>query len=165
MWMTQANNAHRVKGAIAPSPTNCSCKVLTMNFKKLGLVVLLSSICLTGATAFSQRSNATASLKQNLPRPECNNGPVMFGHRNFEGRVVYINRSYGNLSSIGFNDKAGSVCLPNGWAIELFNHENYNRTGDPTRTLYGPISMNFYEGSGLNNRVSSVRVYFNGGLR
>lgn len=135
-----------------------------MNIKKLSLVTVLSGMCLIGSTSF-QSSNASMGAKQNLPRPECHNGPVMFGHRNFEGRVVYISRSYGNLSTIGFNDNAGSVCLPSGWVIELFNHENYNRTGTPTHTLYGADSMSFFEGSGLNNRISSVRVYYNGELR
>ncbi|MGJ3249114.1 MAG: hypothetical protein ACFE0I_23955 [Elainellaceae cyanobacterium] len=133
-----------------------------MNLKRIGFLTLLSGVCL-GSLISPQSSDASMNNKQ-LPRPECENGPVMFGHRNFEGRVVYINRSYSNLSTIDFNDKAGSVCLPRGWVIELFNHENYNRTGTPTHTLYGAGSLSFFEGSGLNNRVSSVRVYYNGEL-
>lgn len=133
-----------------------------MNLKRFGLLAALSGACLVGFTSH-QIGNASMNNKQ--VRPECNNGPVMFGHRNFEGRVVYISRSYSNLSSIDFNDKAGSVCLPSGWTVELFNHENYNRTGTPTAVLNGPDSLSFFEGSGLNNTVSSVRVYRNGQIQ
>ena len=135
-----------------------------MDFKRFGLLTLLSGLCVSGAT-FLPNNYASAGANKSLPRPECNNGPVMFGHRNFEGRVVSINRSYGNLSSIDFNDKAGSVCLPSGWTIELFNHANFNRDGTPTQTLYGPDSLSFFEGSRLNDKVTSVRVYYNSELR
>jgi len=96
----------------------------------------------------------------------CQRGPVLFGHRignvgNDRNPWHWFLWSNSNLSSIDFNDKAGSGCVPPNWEIVVYLNSDYSgpRQTISARYARSPIYFNFQEGSGFNNKVSSVRVY------
>lgn len=96
----------------------------------------------------------------------CYYAPVLFGHRignvgNERNPRHWYFWSVPRLSSEGFNDKAGSGCVAPGWEITVYTDSEYR--GDQqtisAQSSTEPVYFNFQEGSGFNNKVSSIKVW------
>ena len=137
--------------------------------KRLMASSLLASTLILSLLSMESKAQNHVSDQTRLPYPraveECRRRPVLFGHRDIRGRAVPISRSDrdlggnssgrgGNIS--GFNNSAGSICVPDGWRVELYKNRNY---GPPAMNIQGETAWSFTAG-GWNNEISSVRVFW-----
>ncbi|ASC72702.1 hypothetical protein XM38_036600 [Halomicronema hongdechloris C2206] len=129
---------------------------------------LLASTLVLSFLGMESKAQNQASDQTRLPYPtaviECSRRPVLFGHRDIRGRAVPISRSDRNLGGnssgrggdvTGFNNSAGSICVPNGWYVQIYKNQNY---GPPAMNVPPGTALSFTAG-GWNNEVSSVRVF------
>jgi hypothetical protein len=91
----------------------------------------------------------------------CRRNPHLFGHRGWRGREFSLENSYEDFYNSNFDDDAGSLCVTYGWRVTLYGGKFSKNplleiTGDDASE--DPTFFNFFEGSGLNNVVSSAVV-------
>jgi hypothetical protein len=100
-------------------------------------------------------SVAVASSQANVG---CGQTPALFEHSSLRGRRLSVSEQMSNLhhSSVQFGDRASSVCVPQKWAVELYEHAGFQGR---RIELVGPRTITALQPE-WNDRVSSVRVRF-----
>ena len=119
--------------------------------------LLVSTLQIPTATA---RETVITSI-ENAPYPErlgdCLSdpiGPVLYGNRDFRGRIYKLNRSNARFSD-GNNDTATSICVPYGWGLIIYKRKDFNG-----RSLQiGPGQVTTRIRDNLNDDATSARVY------
>ena len=133
------------------SPKKTSFSVASISFLSvIGLSVL-------GTTPIKAQETEIAPI-EDTPHQErlgdCQFSPVLYGHANFRGKILRVNRSENRLSD-GNNNIFGSACVPDGWRITVYKKRDFNG-----RSLtIGPGLATTRIRDNLNNNITSVRVY------
>jgi len=102
---------------------------------------------------------------------DCRDAPALYEHPNATGARLALTHDAPKLKNKQFNDKASSICVPTGWTVRLYEHEEYNNEQRGKQiTLEGPqvnsgglayiydFNQNNGPARGWNEKVSSVRV-------
>lgn len=128
--------------------------LLSLSVFSVALLVLILSP--TASKAQNSASDQTL-LQYPTAIEECNRRPVLFDDRGLRSHAVPISRSVRRLGkSRNFTNRAGSLCVPAGWYVQLYKNRNY---GPPSMNVYGETALSFTAG-GWNNEVTSVRVFW-----
>ena len=93
---------------------------------------------------------------------ECWTDTIMFEHPYLEGSRVQLSQArirLNELRSQGINDKTSSICLPPGWGVQVFQHDNYQGNArffdNPSdQVLVIPDLRDI----GWNDSISSIRL-------
>ncbi|NNU14906.1 hypothetical protein HK107_01040 [Parvularcula sp. ZS-1/3] len=73
-------------------------------------------------TALSDRDKE--GLKRAYPPVDCATTPVMWSGA-YRGRTLSIDGDYRDLGMFGWGDDGGSICVPNGWIVILYEDPDY----------------------------------------
>jgi hypothetical protein len=87
---------------------------------------------------------------------------TMFEDINYGGAACTFRNSLSDLRQTcgGWNDKASSVSIPTGYTVVFYEHINYEgRSWTFTSDITNFVSYD------LNDKPSSIRVYYNGKLQ
>jgi len=90
----------------------------------------------------------------------CRDFPVLFQHSNYTGEYLKLTKSVGSLNETGFGSKASSLCVPEGWELEIYKDEgycgpNYHITGPVN---YGDLKTLSPDITNWNDSINSVKV-------
>lgn len=123
------------------------------------VTVILLLLLGLGSVAFSHLPSQAQVGKNILNYPsrykECEKVSILFGHRDGRGKHVRIEHSISDLRDKGFLNKAGSACTNPDQGMILYKKKNYNG-----RSMHlNPGAAYPRLSDGLNNEVSSVRLY------
>lgn len=93
-------------------------------------------------------------------RGPCRDFPILYSDDGFRGAALELRSSIRDLHDRGFGDDASSVCVPRGWTVVLYEHEDFR--GDALR-LSGDQSIadlgrDRPQGDDWGDRISSVEV-------
>ena len=92
---------------------------------------------------------------------DCSEYPILYEHDTYNGQCLELARNIGGFKNLDFNDKASSVCVPDGWKVTLYEHTNYSGN---SLTIIGPyknsdLKRNKPDGMNWGDKISSARVY------
>jgi hypothetical protein len=87
-------------------------------------------------------------------KKNCEKFPILWQHDGLKGSCFIIDSHKEHL--FGLHDAASSICVPKGWLIILYEHDNYE--GASFR-IEGPKTISSLSPYGWNDKASSVKVW------
>lgn len=101
-----------------------------------------------------------AGINRLYPPNDCGSVPLLFENDNKRGKQVSLQFSQLDLHTLGIGDAASSICVPMGWAVDLF--ENTNFSGAELHVV-GPaeftdLKRQMPDGRNWGDTISSARV-------
>jgi hypothetical protein len=111
-------------------------------------------------------SSVRVSGVQANPAPaECASEPIVYEHELYAGRRV--RGTAANLHSLGMGDKVSSLCVPDGWIVEAWEHDGFR--GENLQ-ISGPVEIpdlkrESPDGRDWGDKFSSIRVIPRGGAQ
>ncbi len=91
----------------------------------------------------------------------CRRHPILFSKSGYRGKQRKATTDLPNLGKVGFNNKASSLCVPDGWRVELYYKKRFRKT---PLVLEGPARIDRLKDrrrkrrKNWNNAISSLRV-------
>lgn len=70
--------------------------------------------------------------------PSCRNNVILFEHAGYAGKANIVRGTMENLSVIDFSDKVSSLCVPSGYRLNVYQH---NQFGGAATSFDGPTSV------------------------